>query len=65
MPIRGGKMVVPVWCSFTSEGEEYEWENVSTGSGVLTFIFPSSKKPETVKFYAGDNQDKKYELKSE
>jgi hypothetical protein len=63
MPIRGGKTVVPVWCSFTSGDEEYEWENVSVGSGALTFIFPSSKKPEAVNFYAGDKQDKKYKIK--
>lgn len=64
MPLRNGRIVVPVLCSFTTGGEEYEWEQVQGGDGSLTFVFDTAKKPETISFYAEDKQEKKYEFKA-
>jgi hypothetical protein len=62
MSIRNGQIIMPVWCSFISGGDEYEWESVSTHPDSITFMFSTSKKPEKVKFYAEDNRDKRYEF---
>ena len=59
VPFRDGRMIVPVWCSFTSGTEEYEWDGVTLNNDSFIFSFSTSKKPETVKFYAEDRQDKK------
>lgn len=63
VPFRDGRMIVPVWCSFTSGTEEYEWDGVTLNNDSFIFSFSTSKKPETVKFYAEDRQDKKYSFK--
>ena len=62
LPFRDGQVVIPVWCSFISGGKEYEWENVSTKPGALTFIFSSTAKPETIRLYAEDDRDKKHDI---
>ncbi|MDR1109499.1 MAG: hypothetical protein LBP92_02090 [Deltaproteobacteria bacterium] len=63
LPLRDGKLIVPVWCEYTSGGEKYGWENASVGNNAITFMFSSSKKPEVVSFFAEDNHEKQYEFK--
>jgi len=61
LPIRNGKMMIPVYCSFaTASGEEYEMEGINVTSSQIIFNFGTSETPVTVSFYPEDNRDDKH-----
>jgi hypothetical protein len=62
LPFRNGAIAIPVMCLFVSGGKEIEMESASFAPTEVEYSFSSAKKPVAVKFFAGDERDRKYEF---
>lgn len=64
IPMRDGEFVLPIGCSFTSGGENYDYTGANISSTQMIFSFDTSAVPESITLYPADNPDNATEVGS-
>ena len=59
LPFRDGRIQIPVWCDYVSDGREIGSVGATTSKTLVIYTFESSVVPETIIFWPSDNRNDK------
>ena len=62
LPVRNGRVTIPVWCAFISDEKEIDADSASANRMSVVYFFETTAEPETIIFYPADDESKKIEI---